>query len=73
MGLIRLGGHLRKGNTMSTKLHVRHLTSALFEVLPGLARDLDFLLLMDLERAPATPIPLHRGTAFYYREAELIR
>jgi TRAP transporter TAXI family solute receptor len=52
---------------------VRQLTSALFEVLPGLARDLDFLRSMDLERAAATPIPLHRGAVLHYREAELVR
>jgi hypothetical protein len=26
---------------------------------------------MDLDRASATPIPLHRGAAQYYRELEL--
>ena len=28
---------------------------------------------MDLEQAPATPIPLHEGAARYYRERELSR
>jgi uncharacterized protein len=55
------------------ELRVQGLTSALFDILPELARDLDFLRLMDLERAPATPIPLHRGAVRHYREAELIR
>ena len=35
--------------------------------------DLPFLKGMDPERAPATPIPLHRGAALYYRERELRR
>jgi TRAP transporter TAXI family solute receptor len=52
---------------------VRHLTSALFEMLPQLSSDLDFLGTMDPERAPATPIPLHRGATLYYREEELRR
>jgi TRAP-type uncharacterized transport system substrate-binding protein len=27
--------------------------------------------MMDLDQAPATPIPLHEGAARYYRELEL--
>lgn len=52
---------------------VRRLTNALFEVLPMLANHNDFLRLMDLQRAPATPIALHPGAALYYRERELSR
>jgi len=52
---------------------VRRLTSALFEVLPALAASNDFLRLMDPDRAPATPIPLHGGAALYYRDRELSR
>jgi TRAP transporter TAXI family solute receptor len=52
---------------------VRRLTAALFEMLPRLSSDLDFLRGMDPERAPATPIPLHRGATLYYREQELRR
>ena len=40
------------------ELLVRRLTAALFEVLPQLALSLDYLRLMDIERSPATPIPL---------------
>jgi TRAP-type uncharacterized transport system substrate-binding protein len=28
---------------------------------------------MDLEQAPATPVPLHEGAARYYREREFQR
>jgi TRAP transporter TAXI family solute receptor len=52
---------------------VRRLTSALFDVLPQLSSSHDFLRLMDIRRAPATPIPLHAGAALYYREQELSR
>jgi TRAP-type uncharacterized transport system substrate-binding protein len=31
------------------------------------------LRLVDLQQAPATPIPLHPGAARYYRERELAR
>ena len=52
---------------------VRRLTAGLFQMLPRLSRELDFLAQMDPERAPATPIPLHRGATLYYRERELRR
>lgn len=52
---------------------VRRLTSALFDVLPQVAASNDFLRLMDVRRAPATPMPLHAGAALYYRERELSR
>jgi TRAP transporter TAXI family solute receptor len=52
---------------------VRRLTAGLFQMLPRLSRDLDFLKDMDPERAPATPIPLHRGATLFYRERELRR
>lgn len=52
---------------------VRRLTAALFQILPDLAAGHDYLRLMDLRRAPATPIPLHPGAALYYREQELLR
>jgi len=55
------------------ELLVRRLTVALFDVLPQLALSLDYLRLMDIERSPATPIPLHAGAAWYYREAQLER
>jgi TRAP transporter TAXI family solute receptor len=52
---------------------VREITAALFKVLPRLAVSGDFLKLVDVRRAPATPIPLHPGAAWYYRERELSR
>jgi len=52
---------------------VQRLTSALFEVLPDLAGPFPYLGLMNVQRAPATPIPLHPGAALFYRERELLR
>lgn len=52
---------------------VRRLTAALFEMLPRLSAQLDFLHDMDPEHAPATPVPLHQGATLYYRERELRR
>jgi TRAP transporter TAXI family solute receptor len=52
---------------------VRHLTATLFAVLPDLATRLRYLKHIDLGRAAATPIPLHPGAAWYYREQELAR
>jgi len=48
---------------------VHDLTMRFFEMLPSLS----MLTLMDLDQAPATPIPLHDGAARYYRERELSR
>ncbi len=52
---------------------VRRLTDGLFRMLPQLSSELPFLKRMELERAPATPVPLHRGAVLYYRERELSR
>jgi TRAP transporter TAXI family solute receptor len=52
---------------------VRRVTATLFDVLPRLSRELRFLRSMEIERASATPIPLHPGAALYYREKELGR
>lgn len=52
---------------------VRRLTAGLFEMLPQLNAELPFLKGVVPERAPATPVPLHRGAALYYRERELRR
>lgn len=52
---------------------VRRVTSALFDVLPRLASTFDYLRLINVQRAPATPIPLHPGAALFYRERELQR
>ena len=52
---------------------VRQVTTTLFEVLPQLSLQVGFLRSMAIERASATPIPLHSGAALYYREKELGR
>ena len=52
---------------------VRRLTDALFDILPDLAARFPYLALMNMQRAPATPIPLHPGAALFYRERELTR
>lgn len=48
---------------------VHEFTLRFFEILPSLS----MLTLMDVDQAPATPIPLHDGAARYYRERELSR
>jgi TRAP transporter TAXI family solute receptor len=50
---------------------VHRLTKAFFEVLPRLALEQAWLRQVDLDQAPASPIPLHEGAARYYREREL--
>jgi uncharacterized protein len=50
---------------------VYHFTKSFFKNLSSLSTVLDALRFMDLERAPATPIPLHEGAARYYREREI--
>jgi hypothetical protein len=52
---------------------VRRLTSALFDVLPDLATRFEYLRLINVQRAPATSVPLHPGAALSYRERELQR
>ena len=48
---------------------VHDLTARFFEILPSLS----MLTSMDVDQAPAAPIPLHDGAARYYRERELSR
>ena len=52
---------------------VYELTRLFFDVLPTLSSSQPALSFMDLDRAPAAPIPLHDGAARYYRERELMR
>jgi|RhiMetdeSRZDD1v2_1073273.scaffolds.fasta_scaffold29017_3 uncharacterized protein len=52
---------------------VYDLTRRFFDALPSLSSTQDALRFMDVEQAPATPIPLHDGAARYYRERELLR
>jgi len=52
---------------------VRSVTAAFFRILPDLAAQFDALQSVDLDRAPAAPVPLHPGAALFYRESELAR
>ena len=52
---------------------VHDLTQRLFEILPLLSSSNLAQGPIDVDRAPATPIPLHDGAARYYRERELSR
>jgi hypothetical protein len=52
---------------------VYNLTRQFFDALPTLASSQPALRLMDVDQAPATPLPLHDGAARYYRERELLR
>jgi len=52
---------------------VYRLTQALFGVLPDLSGERISLRMMDVNNAPATPVPLHEGAARFYRELELTR
>jgi uncharacterized protein len=52
---------------------VYDLTRRFFEALPSLSSSQGALRFMDLDQAPATPIPLHAGAARFYRERELLR
>jgi TRAP transporter TAXI family solute receptor len=52
---------------------VRSVTAAFFRILPNLAAEFGALQSVDLDRAPAAPVPLHAGAALFYRESELAR
>jgi TRAP transporter TAXI family solute receptor len=49
------------------------LTEQLFSVFPRVARVEATMRFLNLEEAPATPIPLHPGATRYFRERELSR
>ena len=49
------------------------MTRSLFDALPSLARSQPSARLINVNRAPTTPIPLHPGAARYYRERDLFR
>ena len=49
------------------------LTAQLFEAFPRLSGVEANLRFLNLDEAPATPIPLHAGAARYFRERELSR
>jgi TRAP-type uncharacterized transport system substrate-binding protein len=49
------------------------LTEQLFAVFPRLATVEATLRFLNVDEAPATPIPLHPGAARYFRERELSR
>lgn len=49
------------------------LTRALFDSVPALQRAHESAGLIDAERGPTAPIPLHPGAARYYREREILK
>jgi uncharacterized protein len=52
---------------------VYQFTKEFFASLPELAKDNEEAAKIDIETAPATPIPLHPGAARYYREREVLK
>ncbi|MFA5909633.1 MAG: TAXI family TRAP transporter solute-binding subunit [Vicinamibacterales bacterium] len=52
---------------------VHDLTQQLFDSFPRLSGVEASLRFLDLDRAPATPLPIHPGAARYFRERELSR
>lgn len=52
---------------------VYRLAEQLFNVFPRIARVEATMRFLNVEEAPATPIPLHAGAARYFRERELSR
>lgn len=50
---------------------VRNLTLVLFRELPALQQRVTAAAAIDLDLAPASPLPLHPGAARFYREREL--
>jgi TRAP-type uncharacterized transport system substrate-binding protein len=52
---------------------VYEFTKEFFAALPLLARSNSEAANVDVEKAPATPIPLHPGAARYYREREVLK
>ncbi len=52
---------------------VYDLTRALFESVPRLEQAHESARLIDVERGPTAPIPLHPGAARYYREREILK
>jgi TRAP transporter TAXI family solute receptor len=50
----------------------QRLVGALFDCLPRLAAIDPSVQMVDINRAAATPLPLHPGAALYYRERELV-
>jgi TRAP-type uncharacterized transport system substrate-binding protein len=49
----------------------QRLVGVLFDCLPRLAAIDPSIQMLDINRAAATPVPLHPGAALYYREREL--
>jgi len=52
---------------------VYQFTREFFAALPALAMNNPEAANVDVEKAPATPIPLHSGAARYYREREVLK
>ena len=51
---------------------VYQLTKQFFAVMPHLGKSDPTAAVIDVEKAPATPIPLHPGAARFYREREIL-
>jgi TRAP transporter TAXI family solute receptor len=69
---VGIDGLLLCRDTMPEEL-VYQMTRSLFEALPDLMREQPAARLINVGRAPATPVPLHPGAARYYRERDLFR
>jgi len=69
---VGIDGLLLCRDTMPEAL-VYQMTRSLFDALPDLMRDQPAARLINVGRAPATPVPLHPGAARYYRERDLFR
>src|SRR5262245_45194172 len=69
---VGIDGLLLCRDTVSESL-VYQMTRSLFEALPDLIRAQPAARLINVGRAPATPVPLHPGAARYYRERDLFR
>jgi uncharacterized protein len=52
---------------------VYEMTKTLFDALPDLIQSNRAARLINIGRAPSTPVPLHPGAARYYRERDLFR
>ena len=52
---------------------VHDLTQQLFKTFPRLSGAEASLRFLNLDEAPASPVPLHPGAARYFRESELSR
>ena len=69
---VGIDGLLLCRDSLSESL-VYDMTKTLFDALPDLSRSNRAARLINIGRAPSTPVPLHPGAARYYRERDLFR